>query len=62
MTRSKRIIRLNPLCAAMRGAAAPFWIPLAGVMLLQTGVMADQSAWDCRATPDGRSWQCLERG
>jgi LPS-assembly protein len=62
VTRSKRIIRLNPLCAAMRGAAAPFCIRLAGIMLLQTGVMADESAWDCRATPDRRSWQCLERG
>mgnify|MGYP002063010953 CR=1 FL=1 len=46
----------------MRGAASPFCVPVAGILLLQTGAMADQSAWDCRATPDGRSWQCLERG
>ena len=46
----------------MRGAAAPFCIRLAGVVLLQSGVMADQPAWDCRAAPDGRSWQCHERG
>ena len=46
----------------MRGAASPFCVPVAGILLLQSGAMADQSAWDCRATPDGRSWQCLERG
>ena len=46
----------------MRCAATPLGIGLAGLILAQGVVSADQVAWDCRMGPDGRSWQCYKDG
>jgi LPS-assembly protein len=66
VTRSTRIIRRKPLPAAIKWTSAPpvesLAAALAGTILLHAAAFAEGPAWDCRAAPDGRGWQCYQDG
>ena len=60
-----RNLRTNPLAprkqAKRRSRALPLSLGIATLCAFGT-TLAEQSTWDCRMAPDGRSWQCLKDG
>ena len=59
---TQRIKPRKTLRAAIRSAAPPLTIGIAGLLLGPPGALAGDVAWDCRVGPDGRSWECYRDG